>query len=221
MVCACWVNPCSLPSLPQAVPCYKTEPSPILPLFLPLSSFLATTEHRAAAVEFHRKLSAAAPSRPNPLSPRLPHFLPLLPSWIRSIPDHPPRRIYLILSRPSPAPPVIDLVVDSPHRYPSIQFIQFKYGNRFFFAHWYSCTRWFPTFVGLSPGTAACRHGRRISLSVPRFPCCPLYTCTLTASLGSHRPYPTSSSPPATSPPARTRRRLSGRAMSRRVGAYS
>jgi hypothetical protein len=48
-----------------------------------------------------------------------------------------------------------------------------------------------------------------------RFPCCPPCAFTLTTSPRLHRPCATGSSPPAT-----TRRRLIGRAMSRRAGTY-
>jgi hypothetical protein len=168
--------------------------------------------HRTAA-DSPPEFSSAAPSRPNSLSPELPHLLPLLPNWIWSSPGRSPRRICPTPSRPSSASPELGPVVDST---PCRLSVQSKYGNRFSLAHWYSCARWFPMFAGLSPGTAACRHGRRTSPSIARFPCCPPCAFTLTTSPRLHRPCPTGSSPPATSPPARTRRRLSGRAMSRR-----
>jgi hypothetical protein len=172
-----------------------------------------TTNTETPPHGFRRNSPPTTPPRSDSVGPELPRPLPLLHNRIQSSPGHFPRRNHLTPSHPSPAPPELGLAVDSPHR---CLFVQSKYGNCFSFAHWCSCARYFPAFAGPSPGTTACRHGRRISPSVPRFPCCPLYACTLIASLESHRPCPTGSSPPA-----RTRRRLSGRVMSRWAGAYS
>jgi hypothetical protein len=87
VVCTGWVNSFSLPS-----PCYKTGPSSILLLFLPLSSFLATTKNRAAAAPF-------SPEIRRELSPPLKFLQPTasLPPSLAPRPDP-------VQLRPSPSP---------------------------------------------------------------------------------------------------------------------
>jgi hypothetical protein len=97
----CVISP--LPSSSFLQPCgaIKVDQAPFSPVALPL--LLSPTPNRRR--RFPPEFSSAAPFRPNPLSPRLPYLLPLLPSWIWASPGHPPRRNRLTPSHPSPAPP--------------------------------------------------------------------------------------------------------------------